>query len=439
MNRLKIQASDVQKLWFGCADTSLRYVKADGQIWFAVVDLGRCLLPYSMVNIKAIIHRIVPLKECFVTVDVESAKPLLLLNMVGTRILMENPDIHNFNEFRMLMNANASKFEAMESKLTFKQEAEAPLEGISEANKTDASSSETKMVLWTSRQLNGISFDCYKQEGQETSDDFWMTREQIGQLLGYENPNDAIKIIHLRNAERLDKFSTRFKMNHVEGSRMVTREVIVYNFKGLLEICRYSNQPKAHEVIDALWEIADEIRRTGTYMSKAYKQQSGGMDPVNQIFFDQLQKISQDFSELKRDLAHREQARDCNKRISDPVALKYKQTITVAQLAVILSPEGYGNVLEQDDLFCWFREHGYVHDDPERYNQPTRFAIMNAYLSTRSELIEKEGSNELVPYIQTVVTPKGLKHFLKLRDEGEKFVYMPDEVLRYFRMKRRNS
>ena len=30
---------------------------------------------------------------------------------------------------------------------------------------------------------------------------------------------------------------------------MVTREVIVYNFKGLLEICRYSNQPKANAVM----------------------------------------------------------------------------------------------------------------------------------------------------------------------------------------------
>ena len=43
------------------------------------------------------------------------------------------------------------------------------------------------------------------------------------------------------------------------------REVITYNFKGLLEICRYSNQPVANAVIDKLWDIADEIRRTGMY------------------------------------------------------------------------------------------------------------------------------------------------------------------------------
>ena len=77
--------------------------------------------------------------------------------------------------------------------------------------------------------------------------------------------NTAIKNIHLRNTERLDKFSTQLKVSQVEGTRTVIRDVIVYNFKGLLEICRYSNQPKANAVMDRLWEIADEIRKTGNY------------------------------------------------------------------------------------------------------------------------------------------------------------------------------
>lgn len=34
-----------------------------------------------------------------------------------------------------------------------------------------------------------------------------MTREQIGKALGYSNPNDAIKKIHKRNRDRLDKYS----------------------------------------------------------------------------------------------------------------------------------------------------------------------------------------------------------------------------------------
>ncbi len=126
-----------------------------------------------------------------------------------------------------------------------------------------------ELKLAVSRQIDGIEFDCYVKQGQVDPQDFWATREQIGLLLEYEHPATAIKNIHERNKERLDKFSTQLKMSQVEGKRTVLREVIMYNFKGLLEICRYSQQPKANAVIDVLWDIADEIRRTGSYSAKA--------------------------------------------------------------------------------------------------------------------------------------------------------------------------
>ncbi len=121
--------------------------------------------------------------------------------------------------------------------------------------------------LIKSTQFNGLAFDCYKDTDTQNSSskEFWATREQIGRLLGYEDPVDAIKKIHKRNSERLDKFSRGDKMSLVEGERTVVREVTIYSFKGLLEICRCSNQPKAHQVIDFLWDIADEIRLTGSY------------------------------------------------------------------------------------------------------------------------------------------------------------------------------
>ena len=125
------------------------------------------------------------------------------------------------------------------------------------------------LQLYTTKHYDGIEFDCYIEPNQTDKGEFWATRTQIGELLGYENPNDAIRFIHNRNKERLDKFSTSFKLNGVEGGREVTREVILYDFKGLLEICRYSNQPKADAVMDWLWDIADEIRRTGSYSTKA--------------------------------------------------------------------------------------------------------------------------------------------------------------------------
>ena len=123
---------------------------------------------------------------------------------------------------------------------------------------------ERKFELATTRDINGLKLTCYRENGQDDlSGEFWMTREQIGQLLEYANPRREIAKIHMRNKERLDKFSRVSKMETPSGIQSVT----IYNFKGLLEICRYSTQPNAHKVIDVLWDIADEIRRTGMYVT----------------------------------------------------------------------------------------------------------------------------------------------------------------------------
>ena len=117
------------------------------------------------------------------------------------------------------------------------------------------------MKLLTTKYFNGHALDCYIEPEQEHSGDFWATREQIGTLLGYEYPREAIGKIHQRNKERLDKFSTEVNLTTEAGLRTAT----IYSFKGLLEICRYSNQPKANDIMDWLFDVADEIRRTGNY------------------------------------------------------------------------------------------------------------------------------------------------------------------------------
>lgn len=126
----------------------------------------------------------------------------------------------------------------------------------------------SNLQVVATREFNGIRIECYQEDGQIDPTEFYATREQIGQALGYVDPDVAIRKIHMRNKERLDKFSTSTKLVRVEGDRTVTRDVRVYNFKGLLEICRYSQQPNANRVIDVLWDIADEIRRTGSYRVK---------------------------------------------------------------------------------------------------------------------------------------------------------------------------
>ena len=120
----------------------------------------------------------------------------------------------------------------------------------------------TDLQLIATKEFNGITLNCYQEKVQQDNSDFWATREQIGMLLEYADPRDAIAKIHSRNKERLDKFSRSTQIVHPSGGMQMTT---VYSFRGLLEICRCSNQPKANAVMDFLYDIADEIRRTGSY------------------------------------------------------------------------------------------------------------------------------------------------------------------------------
>ena len=129
-----------------------------------------------------------------------------------------------------------------------------------------------ELVLLKSTEFNGVALDCYIEPKQQDKGDFWATRTQIGQLLGYSEAGNAIKNIHMRNKERLDKFSRVAQLELPSGG---TQDVIVYNFKGLLEICRYSNQPKANDIMDWLFEVADEIRKTGSYSVNSSPESHG--------------------------------------------------------------------------------------------------------------------------------------------------------------------
>ena len=82
-----------------------------------------------------------------------------------------------------------------------------------------------------------------------------MTRDQIGAALEYSNPRDAIAKIHKRKKARLDKFSGVVRLSTPGGEQ----EVTVYNRKGIMEICRHSDQPKADAFMDFCWEVMDSL------------------------------------------------------------------------------------------------------------------------------------------------------------------------------------
>lgn len=87
--------------------------------------------------------------------------------------------------------------------------------------------------------------------------DFWMTRNQVGTALEYSNPGTAIKNLHSRYRERLGKFSRVAQIEPPFGGGV--QSTTIYNRKGIMEICRHSDQPKADAFMDFCWEVMDSL------------------------------------------------------------------------------------------------------------------------------------------------------------------------------------
>lgn len=132
----------------------------------------------------------------------------------------------------------------------------------------------------------------------DINDEYFLTREQIGRALGYNNPTNAIKNIHLKHKERLDKFSTWLTLGTVEGERYVERERILYSRKGVMEICRWSRQPKADEFMDWCWDIIDGL------IAKSREDSTQSLDNIIQTNkkTDMILRMLQSQREINKEL-----------------------------------------------------------------------------------------------------------------------------------------
>lgn len=113
------------------------------------------------------------------------------------------------------------------------------------------------LQLVMTKNINNTLIDGYL-EGKTP----YFTREQIGSALEYANPQKAIDNIHARHKERLDPLSVTLNLRATDSKEYMT---CVYSFKGVLEICRWSKQPKADMVMDALYDMAEEVLTKGYF------------------------------------------------------------------------------------------------------------------------------------------------------------------------------
>lgn len=115
------------------------------------------------------------------------------------------------------------------------------------------------LKLITTETFGDLSCNFYRN----MNDDILLTREQIGTALEYVNPREAIKNIHRKHKDRLESLSLRIKLSGCQTeptSKSEEQECVYYTQRGIMEICRFSRQPRANQFMDWVWDIVEKYR-----------------------------------------------------------------------------------------------------------------------------------------------------------------------------------
>lgn len=97
-----------------------------------------------------------------------------------------------------------------------------------------------------------------------------MSHTQIGYALEYKNPQDAIKKIHLRHFEQLQK-----RYIEVVGDNLSPcpkdlgkkTSIFMYDERGILDVIRWSTSRIADEYFNWVYDVIQEIKKNGYYIS----------------------------------------------------------------------------------------------------------------------------------------------------------------------------
>lgn len=113
------------------------------------------------------------------------------------------------------------------------------------------------LVLAQSQMFGDVQVDLWRH-----GNEIFMTSEQIGQALDYAFPAESVRKIRDRYPERFEGKSVQVNLTSTDGKQYATR---IYNEQGIYEVIRKSNQPKADEFYDWVYEVLSSVRKTGTY------------------------------------------------------------------------------------------------------------------------------------------------------------------------------
>jgi prophage antirepressor-like protein len=145
------------------------------------------------------------------------------------------------------------------------------------------------LKLITTETFGDLSCNFYRN----MNDDILLTREQIGQALEYSDPSMCIRRIHLKHKDRLEPLCVRIKLGEYQNgtnlSKSEEQERVYYTERGIMEICRWSRQPKANIFMDWVWDIIEKYRHNE-------------LQPNLQSLIDSLSILTQTITTMQQDI-----------------------------------------------------------------------------------------------------------------------------------------
>ena len=140
----------------------------------------------------------------------------------------------------------------------------------------------TNLKLITTETFGDLSCNFYRN----MNNDILLTREQIGIALEYSDPDVALSKIHKKHKDRLDELSVVTKLESTDGKEYNTT---LYSERGIMEICRWSRQPKANLFMDWVWDIIEKYRHNE-------------LQPNLQPLIDSLSILTQTITTMQQDI-----------------------------------------------------------------------------------------------------------------------------------------
>ena len=201
----------------------------------------------------------------------------------------------------------------------------------------------TNLKLITTETFGDLSCNFYRN----MNDDILLTREQIGQALEYSDPDVALSKIHKKHKDRLDGLSVVTKLESTDGKEYNTT---LYSERGIMEICRWSRQPKANIFMDWVWDIIEKYRHNE-------------LQPNLQPLIDSLSILTQTITTMQQDINMLKESQSA-KKLPEKKYSRWK-TNTFNKLNTLLS---YVNTHSEETLKLSEIIHLVIQETEDTYN-----------------------------------------------------------------------